>query len=147
MGKTERRRKERGLKGKKGRNGKHGKTNRLDKTLSTRFIKPTYGRIFVSRHAVRRLQKRSWDVSEESAKEWIRRCIIHGRRSDRDFGLVKELGDLLKNFSWVHDNRPLTLFKINTKPFVVVACAANEVTYDIAAITCFDIRCDEDWRR
>jgi hypothetical protein len=95
--------------------------------------------VLATSHAIDRYRRRAGypTASIEAAVYHIRHCITTGRRSDRDYRLVRELAPWLQFVQWRHTRRNITLFFDEPARLCVLAVPDAEDPRRIVALTCF----------
>ena len=133
----------RGRKVRRELNAKHGKSVRNTDTGEASHdgiheIVPTWDKIGLTPHALQRFVQRAdaADVDNRDTLVWlVKSVVVHGRRSDRDFKLVRELRHWTDNMNWRHGGRRVVLFFLVGIGVLVVQDKHDAES--VIALTCF----------
>lgn len=104
----------------------------------TREVEPEAEKVVVSQHTISRFMARFPMVMDRSAAvQAIKATVVHGRRSDRDHRLVREIRQWLDRASLRHYGRSVTIFMDPATRLCVLAVIDRECFDVLATLTCF----------
>lgn len=108
--------------------------------FETKFIRPVWDNIYVTRHAIEQYQSRVIDkfnyAKLENIVRRLKNVLINGRRSDRDPTLTMELEPWLNLVKWNHNGRPVSVW-MDEKRLCCLVVRDNEDPEKLVVLTCF----------
>lgn len=106
--------------------------------LSIRDVVPKWDNIFVTNHALDGFVERfpQEDKCLNAIVDKIKKCVIHGRRSDHSKTLLDEIAPYLQFVSWVNNGRPVTLF-MDEENLCCLVARDYERHDQLVVLTCF----------